>query len=133
MLHENWISKADLDAHLASPHIDGFRLRARTAEHYALETNRLAGSVGVRGSCRLTPWFEEERRFEEERQVLAPADLRLLLSGSRSSLKCSDTALMPERNGVPLQNAASRPFAGSGEGRERAQISASRVGQGEAP
>ena len=25
VLHENWVSKADLDAHLASPHIDAFR------------------------------------------------------------------------------------------------------------
>lgn len=25
VLHENWDSKADLDAHLASPHIDAFR------------------------------------------------------------------------------------------------------------
>jgi quinol monooxygenase YgiN len=25
VLHENWASKADLDAHLASPHIDAFR------------------------------------------------------------------------------------------------------------
>ncbi len=25
VFHENWTSKADLDAHLASPHIDAFR------------------------------------------------------------------------------------------------------------
>lgn len=25
VFHENWASKADLDAHLASPHIDAFR------------------------------------------------------------------------------------------------------------
>lgn len=25
VFHENWVSKADLETHLASPHIDGFR------------------------------------------------------------------------------------------------------------
>ncbi|MBC8013576.1 MAG: antibiotic biosynthesis monooxygenase [Methyloceanibacter sp.] len=25
VFHENWVSKTDLDAHLASPHIDDFR------------------------------------------------------------------------------------------------------------
>lgn len=25
VFHENWVSKADLEAHLASPHIDAFR------------------------------------------------------------------------------------------------------------
>ena len=28
VFHENWVSKADLDAHLQSPHIDAFRRRA---------------------------------------------------------------------------------------------------------
>jgi quinol monooxygenase YgiN len=28
VLHENWVSKADLDTHLRSPHIDAFRQRA---------------------------------------------------------------------------------------------------------
>ena len=28
VFHENWASKADLDRHLASPHIDAFRLVA---------------------------------------------------------------------------------------------------------
>ena len=28
VFHENWVSKGDLDRHLASPHIDAFRLVA---------------------------------------------------------------------------------------------------------
>jgi len=28
VFHENWVTQADLDAHLRSPHIEGFRRRA---------------------------------------------------------------------------------------------------------
>ncbi|MGH6792707.1 MAG: putative quinol monooxygenase [Methyloceanibacter sp.] len=42
VLHENWESKADLDAHLAAPHIDAFRAIAarRAAENHALDRDQ---------------------------------------------------------------------------------------------